>query len=110
MDFVFKHKKVSGILTVLPRKAVKFEDEMANYNFPPAKSMKLYPNPVVNTTQVKIAGSDRETHELTLYNSYGTPVLKPTFSGSEYRLDMNSLPQGVYMLSVDDMNTKTVKL
>ena len=41
MDFVFKHKKVSGILTVLPRKAVKFEDEMANYNFPPAKSMKL---------------------------------------------------------------------
>ena len=76
----------------------------------PAKSMKLYPNPVVNTTQVKIAGSDRETHELTLYNSYGTPVLKTTFSGSEYRLDMNSLPQGVYMLSVDDMNTKTVKL
>ena len=41
MDFVFKHKKVSGILTVLPRKAVKFEDEMADYNFPPAKSMKL---------------------------------------------------------------------
>ena len=41
MDFVFKHKRVSGILTVLPQKVVKFEDEMANYNFSPIKSMKL---------------------------------------------------------------------
>ena len=41
MDFLFKHKKISGILTVLPKTAVKFEDEMANYNFSPAKSMKL---------------------------------------------------------------------
>lgn len=41
MDFVFKHKRISGILTVLPKKVVKFEDEMANYNFSPAKSMKL---------------------------------------------------------------------
>ena len=41
MDFLFKHKRISGILTVLPQKSVKFEDEMANYNFSPAKSMKL---------------------------------------------------------------------
>ena len=41
MDFVFKHKRISGILTVLPQKSVKFEDEMANYNFSPAKCMKL---------------------------------------------------------------------
>lgn len=41
MDFVFKHKRIRGILTVLPQKAVKFEDEMANYNFSPIKSMKL---------------------------------------------------------------------
>lgn len=41
MDFVFKNKRISGILTILPRKAVKFEDEMANYNFSPAKCMKL---------------------------------------------------------------------
>lgn len=41
MDFVFKNKRISGILTILPKKAVKFEDEMANYNFSPAKCMKL---------------------------------------------------------------------
>ena len=41
MDFSFKHKRISGILTILPKKAVKFEDEMANYSFSPAKCMKL---------------------------------------------------------------------
>ena len=41
MDFVFKNKRVNGILTVLPQKCITFEDEMANYNFSPAKSMKL---------------------------------------------------------------------
>ena len=41
MDFVFKNKRISGILTILPKKAVKFEDEMANYSFSPAKCMKL---------------------------------------------------------------------
>ena len=41
MDFVFRNKRVSGILTILPKKAVKFEDEMSNYSFSPAKCMKL---------------------------------------------------------------------
>lgn len=41
MDFVFRNKRISGILTILPRKVVKFEDEMKNYNFSPAKCMKL---------------------------------------------------------------------
>lgn len=41
MDFVFHNKKISGILTILPKKAVKFEEEMANYSFSPAKCMKL---------------------------------------------------------------------
>lgn len=41
MDFIFKNKKISGILTILPKKVVTFEEEMANYNFSSAKSMKL---------------------------------------------------------------------
>jgi len=41
MDFIFKNKRVSGILTILPKKTVKFEEEMGNYSFSPAKCMKL---------------------------------------------------------------------
>jgi 3-oxoacyl-[acyl-carrier-protein] synthase-3 len=39
--FTFHDKRISGILTVLPKKEVTFEEGMMNYNFSPAKSMKL---------------------------------------------------------------------
>lgn len=41
MNFYFKNKKVTGILSVLPNREVLFEDEMENYNAPIAKSLKL---------------------------------------------------------------------
>lgn len=41
MDFQFKNKRISGILTILPKKVVSFEEEMGNYSFSPAKCMKL---------------------------------------------------------------------
>lgn len=41
MYLQFKNKRISKILTVLPAKEVLFEDEMANYNFSIAKSLKL---------------------------------------------------------------------
>jgi len=41
MDLVFKNKKITGILTILPKKIIKFEDEMSNYSFSEAKSLKL---------------------------------------------------------------------
>ncbi len=41
MDFQFKNKKISGILTILPKREVLFEDNISNYSFSHAKSMKL---------------------------------------------------------------------
>ena len=41
MILSFKNKKITGIITILPSKVVRFEDEMENYNFSIAKSMKL---------------------------------------------------------------------
>lgn len=41
MNLTFKNKKISGILTILPRQEYSFEDELENYNFPPEKSLRL---------------------------------------------------------------------
>lgn len=41
LKFTFKDKRISGVLTVLPRREVTFEEEIENYNFSIAKSMKL---------------------------------------------------------------------
>ena len=41
LQFTYHDKRISGILTVLPKREVTFEEEMDNYNFSPAKSLKL---------------------------------------------------------------------
>ncbi len=41
MNFTFHRKRVSGILAVLPAREISFFEEMKNYNFPEARSLKL---------------------------------------------------------------------
>lgn len=41
MDFIFRNKRIDGILTILPKKCVTFDEEMSNYNFSPVKCQKL---------------------------------------------------------------------
>jgi 3-oxoacyl-[acyl-carrier-protein] synthase-3 len=41
MNLKFRNSRISGILTVLPGNEITFEEEMENYNFPIAKSLKL---------------------------------------------------------------------
>ncbi len=41
MNLKFQNKKITGILTVLPKTEIKFEDEIDNYNFSKRQSMKL---------------------------------------------------------------------
>jgi 3-oxoacyl-[acyl-carrier-protein] synthase III len=52
MNFAFQNKKITGILTVLPGKEVKFDDEIENYSFSAAKSMKLKLTMGYNTRRV----------------------------------------------------------
>jgi 3-oxoacyl-[acyl-carrier-protein] synthase-3 len=37
----FKKNKIIGILSVVPKKEIVFDDEVSNYNFPPERSLKL---------------------------------------------------------------------
>ncbi|WP_282163338.1 3-oxoacyl-ACP synthase III family protein [Ulvibacterium marinum] len=41
MNLKFQNKKITGILTVLPENEVNFDDEIDNYDFSRAQSMKL---------------------------------------------------------------------
>ncbi len=41
MNLKFTNKKITGILTILPENEIKFEDEIANYDFSKSQSMKL---------------------------------------------------------------------
>ena len=41
MNFIFSHRKISGLLAVVPANERSFVDEMSDFNFPRARSMKL---------------------------------------------------------------------
>jgi 3-oxoacyl-[acyl-carrier-protein] synthase-3 len=41
MDFIFYNKTITGMLTVMPNKAIFFEDEMRNFNFSEKSSLRL---------------------------------------------------------------------
>lgn len=56
MDLIFKNKKISGILTILPQKVVSFEEEMGDYNFPEKKSLRLKKVMGYNTHRIAAEG------------------------------------------------------
>src|SRR5437667_130763 len=41
MKFTFRRKRITGMLTVVPARELKFLDEMKNFNAPEARSIKL---------------------------------------------------------------------
>ena len=41
MNFTFRRKRISGLLVVVPANECSFVEEMKNFNFPEARSMKL---------------------------------------------------------------------
>jgi 3-oxoacyl-[acyl-carrier-protein] synthase-3 len=41
MNLIYNHRKISGILTIVPANERSFVDEMANFNFPEKRSLKL---------------------------------------------------------------------
>ncbi|MDR2085180.1 MAG: ketoacyl-ACP synthase III [Bacteroidales bacterium] len=65
MNLLFKNKKISGILTVLPSKEVLFEDEIENYNFSAAKSMKL--KMAMGYNKHRIVDEDTSVSDLCVY-------------------------------------------
>lgn len=56
MDLKFKNKRITGILTILPKRVVTFEEEMGNYNFPEKKSLRLKKVMGYNTHRVAEEG------------------------------------------------------
>jgi 3-oxoacyl-[acyl-carrier-protein] synthase-3 len=56
MDLKFRNKRISGILTVLPKRIVPFEEEMGDYNFPEKKSLRLKKVMGYNTHRIAAEG------------------------------------------------------
>ncbi len=65
MDFKFNNKKVSGVLTVVPKNTVKFLDEIDNYGFSKEKCLNL--QEVMGFNERRIVKGDECGSDLALY-------------------------------------------
>ncbi len=104
---------LEGAYSLLVNKGTDDEHYICPLNFYTSdvkKTVSANPNPVINTTKVKVTGFESEQHLLTIFNSYGAILLRTTFNGEEYDIDMTTMPHGTYMINVDGLTTKTVKL
>lgn len=41
MHTIFRNKRIAGLLSIVPKNIIKFEDEINNYTFPPKQSLRL---------------------------------------------------------------------
>lgn len=65
MLFKFKNAKISGVLTIVPKNVVKFDDEVNNYTFSPKQTLKL--KKIMGYEERRIAPSGVCTSDLCEY-------------------------------------------
>lgn len=63
-------------------------------------SLNLYPNPVSSDLIIQLKGGLFDNAYLTLYDSHGKSIIKETVKGSEHRMNLSDIPEGVYIISL----------
>ena len=89
MNFKFDRKKVTGTLVVVPANEKSFVEEMKNYNFPEARSLKL--KEVMGYNKRRMVAGDGGVILMTASTN--------GLTGHEYYADYNASKAGVILLA-----------
>lgn len=66
--------------------------------------LSIYPNPVVEELNIELPKQFQEGAELKVFNVAGKLVIEEKIKGSSYRLQVNGIPAGVYMLKLSSQD------
>ena len=69
----------------------------------------LFPNPVSDILTLRLVDNASGKTEVTLHDCLGKTISSETFTGSQYRLDMSSIPAGVYFISLSGSQGNIVR-
>ena len=66
--------------------------------------VKIAPNPMNEWTNISIVTDIDSKYSFTLYNSLGNPVRTCNFFGSNYKINRDGLPDGIYFYVINSPN------
>ena len=69
-------------------------------------SYHLYPNPTSDIVMIK--GLDQDSNTIEVYNLLGTQIKTLTTSSDTYQLSLEELPQGSYLIRINQQFTETI--
>ena len=72
-----------------------------------ADNLRLFPNPASDRVTIEWPDANGET--ATLYNTLGQPLLQTRLNAISTTIDIQSLPQGLYLLRVNQQSIKFLK-
>jgi len=69
----------------------------------------VFPNPAIDCIEIKTSFNSGQRHHIEIFNSIGKKVKDIWTSEISIKLDLSSLPEGMYLIQVSNRNKKTVK-
>jgi hypothetical protein len=87
--------------------AKKTENIIETQTLAPSKDILLYPNPVTDQLTLQLQNGFKGGGTLKLSDATGKPIYRLEIKGSQYKLAMDKLPAGMYLLQVSN-GTKTI--
>jgi hypothetical protein len=86
-----------------------YSQTIAIKNSPSAKNISVYPNPAKDYVYVKIPDNNFQNKEMVLVNMSGVELRRTRINeaGSQYKMDVSTLPRGAYVIKLIDDKTGT---
>lgn len=86
----------------------KFTAEILDVIDPEEKTIKIYPNPTQNYLHLELS-SFHLGKEINIYDNVGRSVWKEKAGNLNQRMDVSSLPSGIYFLQIGNERHKIIK-
>ena len=72
----------------------------AIHSLPSLRSDLMWPNPVLNTLNIKTENIDKQFDHIKIINLSGTTILVGKFDTTTTKIDVSYFPSGIYMLEI----------